>query len=682
MDKNTKLLISIGAASIISFLIMVSVLLKGIDSAVNIPVDGNFSYSDSLKRFSSIKELREKIEKALPAGRGGFFENTVGMKSMPLVAQPESAAKDASVSVDYSQTNVQVAGVDEADIVKTDGNYIYTLSGKYITISQAYPGEDAQMMSKIELAQGSSPQELFIEGDNILVFGSRYHSRPYDSSAKSELKRSLVYPYSTNVTFVEIYNVSDRKNPQLERKLEFDGGYKTSRKIGDNVYFVLNHYPQYHILSQEISDETFCAAVSPQYREGIDMNNDTAMKPLTDCLNVRYIEPLRDFQMATIVRLSISNYDKPLEKETILGGGENVYASKNNMYLIKTDYDYGDSNWPEILPRERRENTQIYKLAIDRGKIDFERLGTVPGRVLNQFSMDEYDGYFRIATTVGHATRDNKNSSSNNVYVLDQNLEKVGAIENIAPGEQIYSVRFMGKRGFLVTFKKVDPFFTLDLENPKNPRLIGKLKIPGYSDYLHPYDENHIIGIGKNTVEASENLSGTTNFAWYQGMKMAIFDVSDFSNPKEMFKVEIGDRGTDSPILSDHKALLFSREKNLLVIPILEAQLTPEQRIQNKEGNAYGDFVYQGAYVFDIDLDDGFNLRGRVTHFDNEDVFKKSGYYFGSQDNSIKRSLYINDNLYTVSNAKISINKLEDLSSVKDINFNLPATNYNYPMYE
>lgn len=158
-----------------------------------------------------------------------------------------------------------------------------------------------------------------------------------------------------------------------------------------------------------------------------------------------------------------------------------------------------------------------------------------------------------------------------------------------------------------------------------------------------------------------------------------MFDVTDFENPKEMFKIEIGDRGTDSPILSDHKALLFSKDKDLLVIPVLEAKLSDAQKNSaTREGNEYGEYVYQGAYVFKVNLQDGFNLRGRITHFGDDSAFKKSGYYFGNQDFSVKRSLYIGDNLYTVSDGKILINKLDDLSQIREIDFNLPEQKNSY----
>jgi hypothetical protein len=246
-------------------------------------------------------------------------------------------------------------------------------------------------------------------------------------------------------------------------------------------------------------------------------------------------------------------------------------------------------------------------------------------------------------------------------------MERAGGIEDIAPGESIYSARFMGDRCYLVTFKKIDPFFVIDMSNPMSPRILGKLKIPGYSDYLHPYDENHIIGIGKETVAADDDGSPWGgDFAWYQGVKMAVFDVTDVANPVEMHKAVIGDRGTDSEVLRDHKAFLFDRTMNLLVLPITLAEIKEKE---NAEKWSHGDFVYQGAYVYQLTLDGGFDLRGRITHYDDDEAFIKSGYYWGDQGYNVRRSLYIGDVLYTISNQKIKANALIDLADLAELEF-------------
>ena len=274
--------------------------------------------------------------------------------------------------------------------------------------------------------------------------------------------------------------------------------------------------------------------------------------------------------------------------------------------------------------------------------------------------MDEFEDHFRVATTVNHASR-MENTTENNIFVLDDDLEIVGKITDIAPGEDIYSARFMGKKAYLVTFKRIDPFFVIDLADPEDPKILGKLKIPGYSDYMHPYDENHIIGIGKDT-EAAEEEAG--DFFWHQGLKIAIFDVTDVENPKEMYKTVIGDRGTDSPILWDPKAFLLDKEKELMVIPITIAEIDDEIKSDPMaERWTYGDTVFQGALVYNITIEDGIKEIGRISHLEDEELYQNSGSYFYSYGTEIQRSLYMDNILYTISTGFIKANDLDnDLS--------------------
>jgi inhibitor of cysteine peptidase len=322
------------------------------------------------------------------------------------------------------------------------------------------------------------------------------------------------------------------------------------------------------------------------------------------------------------------------------------------------------------------EKTKIHKFALD-GAFTYRGDASVPGHALNQFSMDESKGNFRIATTSGN-TWDQQNPSMNNMYVLDSGLKQVGKIEGIAPGESIYSVRFMGDRAYMVTFKKIDPFFVIDLSVPTDPKILGKLKIPGYSDYLHPYDETHVIGLGKDAVDA-ESETGNSNFAWYQGVKLSLFDVSDVEHPKEVAKYEIGDRGTDSYALRDHKAFLFSKSKNLLVIPITLAKIDPLKYPNGVTANAYGDFVFQGAYVFSITPESGFVLKGTVSH-SNPDNFAKSGYYYYGNDN-VQRSLYMDNYLYTVSDMYVKANNLQTLDPISSVKIGTDPNNSPAPTY-
>jgi len=250
--------------------------------------------------------------------------------------------------------------------------------------------------------------------------------------------------------------------------------------------------------------------------------------------------------------------------------------------------------------------------------------------------------------------------------VLDESLNVVGKIEDIAPGEKIYSVRYAGNRAYMVTFKKVDPLFVIDLSNPQAPGILGKLKIPGYSDYLHPYDEHHLIGFGKDAVEVASEAGGLgragDTTAYYQGMKLALFDVSDVANPKELFTEHIGDRGTDSELLYNHKALLFSKERNLLAFPVTVMEVKDKGN-KPEDAMKYGEFAFQGAYVYQLDLTNGFQLRGKITHMTDEELLK-AGQTWVPYNRNVERALYIGDTLYTASQGLIKAN---DLNSLKEI---------------
>jgi uncharacterized secreted protein with C-terminal beta-propeller domain len=263
--------------------------------------------------------------------------------------------------------------------------------------------------------------------------------------------------------------------------------------------------------------------------------------------------------------------------------------------------------------------------------------------------MDEYNNNLRLATTSSIYTPSGQ-YTYNNVYVLDGKMSTIGSLTHIAEQETIYSTRFIGDRLYMVTFKRIDPFFVIDLAKPETPKILGKLKIPGYSDYLHPYDATHIIGIGKETT--TNEWGGVST----SGVKLSLFDVSDVANPKQLDKVQIGDAGSDSAALTDHHAFLFDKAKNLLVIPVMAVTANPA---------AKGDYyttqpqVWYGAYVFGLTPQTGFTLRGTVQHGTGD-----NGYYnYGSSMSDVKRSLYIGNVLYTMSAKQIKANSLDDINT-------------------
>jgi uncharacterized secreted protein with C-terminal beta-propeller domain len=637
-----------------AFILLIAVAVIAACDGSNVvkpPVNPVKMYN-TMPHFMSDQQLLDAFEEARSRNRGGVLEAVAGMmqtKSFGATSAISETVSDSS-SRSYSTTNIQVEGVDEADIVKTDGDYIYAIAGttqKKLFIVKATPAEKAKIVSSINL-DSFQANEFFIDGDRILLFGQT----SFDvTPTVKENNIDRYYNYQAAVE-ARLYDISDKENPELLKKVDIEGSYLTSRKIGDYAYYVVNSYPRYN------TPTPLCKDLVPQYKE-----DDGNVTPIAECTEIGYIEPIQAENFITIAAISMSDENEEVHKETVVGSGQNVYASQQNLYIAQT-------SWPvyrvlsEVTGYDNQKTT-IMKFVLDNGKIGYVATGEVKGHILNQFSMDEFEDNFRIATTAGEVW-DSEHKSTNNVYVLDEDMKTIGSLEGLAPGEKIYSVRFMGKRGYVVTFKKVDPLFVIDLSTPSLPNVLGKLKIPGYSDYLHPIDENHIIGIGKDAVDAEQELVDQRNldFAWYQGIKMAVFDVSDVEHPIEMYKVLIGDRGTDSEALHNHKAFLFDKEKELLVIPVTLAKVEGEKTSPYQ----YGNFVFQGAYVFKLNLEDGFELKGKISHYDSDEAFQKSGYYFDGQ-NSIRRSLYIDNTLYTLSDSRLQANDLDSLDTIKKVNF-------------
>jgi uncharacterized secreted protein with C-terminal beta-propeller domain len=545
-----------------------------------------------------------------------------GSPSAPLVPGSINAFTTATdtVSETYqrSGTNIQVAGVDEADTVKTDDNgYMYILSNDTVYILTVYPPTQARVLCKIRFAD-MYPIGIFVNGERLVVLGSEYSFSVimfplYRTSYVADIK-----------TYARVYDIRDRSNPVLIKDLALDGSYFNSRMIGDYIYFVASK-PAY-----TVNDTIFLPEIIMDGRT-------TEIAPT----EISYFNATQQYyQYTTFVAMNIQNTtEAPTYLTTLLGGTSNMYASQENMYVTFQDW-YQGWYWGG--------NTTIYRIHLQAGNVTVEASGKVPGQESSQYSMDEYGDYFRIQTSE-HAPF--AGASATNVYVLDMNLTIVGNISNIAVGENFHSARFMGNRCYLVTFQKTDPLFVINLTDPTSPAILGNLTIPGYSDYLHPYDETHIIGVGKNTVEAEEG-----NFAWYQGIKISLFDVSNVTNPVQDATYVIGDRGSDTSVLTDPKAFLFDKTRNLLVIPILEANVTDPYPTPS----SYGTPVYQGAYVFDISLYHNLVLEGRITHLDNGTSINDQGYW-------VTRSLYIEDVLYTVSDRMVKMNSLDDMSQMGQI---------------
>jgi uncharacterized secreted protein with C-terminal beta-propeller domain len=546
-------------------------------------------------------------------------------------AAADAAAPTAASGTRFSETNVQVKGVDESDIVKTDGKYIYQIRGDLITISEVYPANEMRFLKNIDFDDNNFvPSEIYVDENHLVVLGTTYKHDPkiekinYDNipigtpeadmgSKMSIMPERIMPPYYQGITLAKMvsYNIADKNNITFERELQIEGNYISSRKVGNYVYFITNKYVDFY--GGDVRPLVMDSATQPELK-AINYS-DIHYFP-------KYVSP----NLISVIALDLDGGAKQAKVETYLGSSENIFMSDKNLYIAQSP-DYNE--------------TAIYKFNIDQDNIKYVNKGIVKGRILNQFSMDEFDDSFRIATT-------SWNNNSNNVFVLDSQMKTIGKLTGLAPNERIYSARFIGKKAYLVTFEQIDPLFVIDLSNQTEPKVLGALKIPGFSNYLHPLDENHILGIGRDTSIVEEN-----NFSRVKqgGIKIAIFDVSDVARPVQKSMIIIGDSGSHSEALYNHKAVLFDQENNLLALPINLVQY---------QGGTYNRVIEtQSLFVLDVNVNKPISTRGQISHQD--------GYY--SQNSQIKRSLYIDDILYTVSNSKIKANLITNLQEVGILQF-------------
>ncbi len=639
--------------------------------------------SDSLQKVSSCRDLQAL---ASESNNGGYTNDGYAMRrgmmmegDMAPMANAEKAMDSAvpagampktggsSGGGDYSQTNVQVEGVDEGDMVKTDGTYLYIAGpshGSKVFIVKAVPSSAMNRVATIDLGNDESmPQELYIDGNRLVVVSSTWRqsnsrSSGSDTTAEQDIapagKMMMPYPgyyYQQNRTEVRTYNVADHADPKLVRTVSFDGTRVSTRRIDDKLYLVMNRNLGWGGYPMPMAANVKASTSVSETDVGIPTFSDSAVSggkeaPVVRCGDVSILPhvPQPEYMIVAVVPLNSATAE--VKRELVVGSAQNIYASLKNLYVATPRWNYvwdgrgGNSS-----------STQLYRFEFTNDGVDLKSQGSVPGTILNQFSMDEYGESFRIATTK-QETWSNEGKvqpSTNNLYVLNRSLERVGEIEDIAPGENIHSVRFMGDRTYMVTFKQVDPLFVIDTSDPRHPKILGKLKIPGYSDYLHPYDATHVIGFGKEVDESiDKDKVHSDNAVYYTavlGMKVSMFDVSDVEHPKEMFKTVIGDRGTESPLLTDHHALLFEKDRNLLAFPVTVMSLPNGAKPTDE--SAYPTATFQGVYVYDISLN-GLTLKGKISHY-GEDAYLKAGDNWYPSGSDIERIVRIDDSLYTIS---------------------------------
>ncbi len=426
-----------------------------------------------LTTFKTKKELVDKLKngKNYNLYRYGDLKlnNSIGM---PEAAVGDSAVKDYSATQGaeaekskYSETNTQVQGIDESDIVKTNGEYIYYLSNNKLRIFENK--EELKLVKEISFNKKENEYiyagELYLSDDYIIVIASGNILNPYKKNNVETYNNVYFgtmidcitpYRYGNNSTKILIYDIN---NYELVREIETEGNYVSSRKIEDDIYFISNKYIDMYYFDEN--------EVLPLYRDSLATSGEVNEVPVSSIKCFPNFEDEVECTYMIITSFNLNELDKKANVETFIGTGNEIYCSKDNLYVTSSKYEYKNS--------ENITETLIRKFAIYGGKIKYVAEGKVDGILLNQFSMDEYDGNFRITTTKGNTWDD---SSENNLYVLDDKLNIIGKLEGLAKGEKIYSTRFMGDKCYVVTYKTVDPLFVLDLSNPENPTVLRRVE--------------------------------------------------------------------------------------------------------------------------------------------------------------------------------------------------------------
>ena len=537
--------------------------------------DGNGEQNaGEIRTFDSYGQIQRTLSKIkdqdMPVYMtdGQVIEDNAEMASGDVTAN--SATGPAAKGSERSETYAQVEGVDEADIIKTDGDYIYYTSrlGFDVVIAKASDGKAEEAAVIPEEESGVSAEELFLTDGRLIVTGPEYDPRTEDDH---------YYYYSKPmVTAVCIYDISNPEKPMLIGKYRQSGGYVSSRVTDGYLYLVTNDY-----LNRGENRIVPYAGTDKSYGK-LDADHICCVP-----------EPYRK-AYAVIGSVKTDSQKGSIKSETraILGASDDIYCSGGAVYL--TDYRVDYRNYSMENADER---TYIIKAEISKGDIDFAKQGSIRGTVHNQFSMDEKDGYFRVA-----ATAFVKGKDVNYLYVLDEDLNVVGKVRGFAAGEQIKAVRFLGDMAYVITYEQTDPLFVIDLKDPQSPEMLGSVKITGFSSLLIPEGENMIIGIGTSTAE--EEFGEVED-----GIKIALFDISDPLNPEVLDSKTY--RSLSSDVQYDHRALTVNSKAGWYAIPYYSWE---------KENGGVVQFEVSGGKL------------------------KEDGHY--KNEKGISRCLYIGDNIY------------------------------------
>ncbi len=577
---------------------------------------GGLEGEGAVKKEELVKEMSATLDAELKKCRlkGNYDDEDDayygGGMVMDLASPSEEGSASGASSPTYTTTNIQEAGVDEADIVKTSGDWTYVLGGRQLHIINTWPKDSFKEVSKLKIE--GLPISLYVKDELVTVI-----SKVKMASGNKD----------TKLTFV---NVGDKASPEVVRESFYEGNFIASRRIDGKIFIVTN--PSF----RKDKPELFLRPDKGLYPEC--KNNKQASKPSADFIsalnqlklrNVELIEKwlekrslprtsrlmknasgvvsvadydrysrskgIKGDSVINITRIDIDDLNKEDAQEYVVGQPGIVYASEKSIYIATGSY--ASEAGHTVIHR--------FELVADGERISYFSSGVVEGELLNQFSMSEYEGRLRVAA---------KGLASASVYVLDaakEGLPLVGRvdgigeesqIDDVAGWEEVKAVRFVGERGFVVTFRQIDPLYVIDLSDPVKPVIAGELKVPGFSTYLHLFDRDHLIGLGR---DADAEGTGSS----IAGVKLSMFDVTDNANPKEDVNLIIGDKGTYSVAIDEHLAFTFDKSRGLLAIPVTLCEAGDEKKF----GYYNSQFVYDGVQVYKVGADSGFELVDEIT---------------------------------------------------------------------
>ena len=548
--------------------------------------------SDRMKRYG-VDYLVE--EEAVMDTAASDVSNSVTKEA--AAEAPAEGGMGGGDDSEYSQTNVQVEGVDEADILKTDGNYIYYMSYNTVYIVEA--GENGQMTlaGKIEAPDNAYFNDMYVDKNRLVLIGGTDYYRTY---ANSDEEEDVDLYYGKSFTNARIYDISDKSAPSLVKTTELEGYNVSTRKIDNLVYLITEKYVY------SMDDGFF-----PAYRDSKANGGDAAL------IEANKIAVMPDISESSYLNFAVIDItdDSPANIESVFGSGSTVYMNKDSIYLASFEYDWEADS----------ADTSITYFDLEGKSVIPQGCVKLSGSVIDQFAMDEYNGYFRVVTT------DYSGENGSSLYIIDpSSMSIAGSVTGIAKGERVYSARFDGNTAYVVTYKQVDPLFVIDVSNPRNPTITGQVKVPGYSSYLHPVGDDLLLGIGRDTKDSyiindkgQQEEVGTID----DGLKLSLFKITN-GEPVEVDTVKVADsRNIYSDVTYDHKALMVDREKNNFAFSV-----------DDYSSDRYTNI----AFVYNIS---GEKLTEQARLRDASDNY----VYIGQE-----RLCYIGDVLYYVVNGKIN----------------------------